>query len=277
MSAQFGRCSFDKRLPPSDFVEQVSAMLAPYGPDDHSCYHQDGVSILYRAFHTTKESRQEAQPHIARCGALITWDGRLDNRADLIERSSGSLSVDAADVAIVAAAYDRFGAGCFAKLIGDWALAIWNPNEQALLLAKDPIGTRPLYYSVRESEIAWSSVLEPLMLFAGPDFVLNEEYLAGWFASFPAPHLTPYVGLDAVPPSCFVRLERGRRTTRKYWDFDPAKRIRYRSDAEYEEHFRGIFTEAVQRRLRSETPVLAELSGGMDSSTIVCVADTILA
>ena len=88
MSAQFGRCSFDKRLPPSDFVEQVSAMLAPYGPDDHSCYHQDGVSILYRAFHTTKESRQEAQPHIARCGALITWDGRLDNRADLIERSS---------------------------------------------------------------------------------------------------------------------------------------------------------------------------------------------
>src|SRR5207253_1227956 len=62
-----------------------------------------------------------------------------------------------------------------------------------------------------------------------------------------------------------------------YWDFDPGKRIRYRTDAEYEEHFRAVFGKAVQRRLRSDGPILAELSGGMDSSSIVCMADSIIA
>ena len=63
----------------------------------------------------------------------------------------------------------------------------------------------------------------------------------------------------------------------KYWDFDPGKRIRYRTDAEYEEHFRTALATAVQRRLRSDRPVLAELSGGMDSSSIVCMADIVIA
>lgn len=69
----------------------------------------------------------------------------------------------------------------------------------------------------------------------------------------------------------------GRSTVRKYWDFNPGKQIRYDSDAEYEEHFRSVFARAVQRRLRSDSPVLAELSGGMDSSSIVCMADAIIA
>src|SRR5882762_193816 len=93
---------------------------------------------------------------------------------------------------------------------------------------------------------------------------------------FPAVHLTPYVGIHAVPPSSSVLLRPGKHTVRKYCDFDPSKRIRYSTDAEYEEHFRTVFAEAVQRRLRSDSPILAELSGGMDSSSIVCMADTII-
>ena len=63
----------------------------------------------------------------------------------------------------------------------------------------------------------------------------------------------------------------------RHWDFDPAARIRYRTDSEYEEHFRVVFAESVRRRLRSDAPILAELSGGIDSSSIVCMADTIIA
>lgn len=69
----------------------------------------------------------------------------------------------------------------------------------------------------------------------------------------------------------------GKHTVSKYWDFDPAQKIRYQTDAEYEEDFRAVFAKAVQRRLRSNGPVLAHLSGGMDSSSIVCMADTIIA
>lgn len=119
------------------------------------------------------------------------------------------------------------------------------------------------------------------MLFAGKTFKICEEYIAGWLTNqFPATHLTPYVGVEAVPPSCFVLLRPGKYGTKhiisKYWEFDPAKCIRYRTDPEYEEHFRSAFATAVQRRLRSDRPVLAELSGGMDSSSIVCMADLIM-
>src|SRR5208282_939693 len=140
-------------------------------------------------------------------------------------------------------------------------------------------GTKHLYYSFDDKQLTWSTILDPLVLFAGRTFEICEEYIAGWFAIpvFPVAHLTPYVGIHSVPPSSCVFLRPGKHIVSKYWDFDPGKRIRYRTDAEYEEHFRTALATAVQRRLRSDRPVLAELSGGMDSSSIVCVADTVIA
>jgi asparagine synthase (glutamine-hydrolysing) len=274
MSVQFGRWNFGGRpaVAPG-YIEKVQTALSPYGPDGTSSYSKAGVNILYGAFHTTKESQREAQPHISQSGAVITWDGRLDNRAELIHQFRDTLASEAPDILIVAVAYERWGTNCFAKLIGDWAVSIWQAGERSLILAKDPIGIRHLYYSLEDDHVTWSTILDPLVLFAGRSFSLEEEYIAGWLSFFPAVHLTPYVGIQSVPPSCFVRVEKRRQTVTKYWDFEPTRRIRYHTDAEYEEHFRVVFTESVRRRLRSDSPTLAELSGGMDSSSIVCVAD----
>ncbi len=276
MSVQFGRWNFEGQPPAPDCIEEVSATLAPYGPDSNESYSKGGVRILYRAFHTTKESRREKQPHISSSGAVITWDGRLDNRAELISELSDSLTNGSTDVAIVAMAFEKWGANCFAKLIGDWALSIWNPGNRSLILVKDPIGTRHLYYSFDNNQVTWSTILDPLVRLAGKTFALNEEYIAGWLSMFPAVDLTPCVGIHSVPPSSSVLLRPGKHTISKYWDFDPKNKIRYRTEAEYEEHFRVVFAKAVQRKLRSDRPVLAELSGGRDSSSIVCMADTII-
>jgi asparagine synthase (glutamine-hydrolysing) len=281
MSVQFGRWNFEGQPPAPDYIEKVGATLAPYGSDSNESYSKGGINILYRAFHTTKESHLEKQPCISLSGAIITWDGRLDNRADLISELSDSLTNSSTDVAIVAVAYEKWRTNCLGKLIGDWALSIWNPRERSVLLAKDPIGTKHLYYSFDEKQLTWSTILDPLVLFAGKTFMMSEEYIACWLTNqFPTTHLTPYVGIQAVPPSCAVLLRPGkhaaRHTITKYWDFDPNKRVRYRTDAEYEEHFRFAFATAVQRRLRSDRPVLAELSGGMDSSSIVCMADLLM-
>jgi asparagine synthase (glutamine-hydrolysing) len=275
MSMQFGRWNFDGGPTRLDYLEKISRVLAPYGPDGNTSYIDGGVSIIYRPFHTTKESRLESQPYVGKSGTVIVWDGRLDNRAELLKEVEAAPD-DASDLLIVASAYEKWGATCLPKLIGDWTLAAWSPQEASLLLAKDPIGTRHLYYSVEDDGIAWSSVMDPLVLLAGHTLSLNEEYIAGWLSYFPASHLTPFVGIDAVPPACFVRITNKSSTRTKYWDFNFDKRIRYRSDREYEEHFRSVFTSAVRRKLRSDRPVLAELSGGMDSSSIVCIADSII-
>ena len=259
-----------------EYLEKVKTVIAPYGPDDGGCYSKMDIGILYRAFHTTRESRRETQPHITESGAVIVWDGRLDNRADLIRQLRDVLRISSTDVSIVAAAYEEWGTDCFAKLIGDWALSIWDPRVRSLILAKDPIGTRCLFYSFDNEQVIWGTILDPLILFAGKAFALCEEYIAGWLGSFPATHLTPYIGVHSVPPSSSVVIGPGKHTVSRYWDFVPGKRIHYRRDAEYEEHFRSVFSEAVRRRLRSDMPILAELSGGMDSSAIVCMADKII-
>jgi len=278
MSVQFGRWNWEGQPPARDYIDKVNATLAPYGPDSNETYSNGEVTMLYRAFHTTKESRRETQPHVSSSGAVITWDGRLDNHAELISELRGAIATDATDIVIVAAAYEKWGVNCFGKLIGDWALSIWNRIHRSLILAKDPIGTRHLFYSIDKNQITWSSILDPLVLFANKTFAICEEYVAGWFATMcPAAHLTPYVGIHSVPPSSSVLLRSGKQTVSKYWDFDPAQKVRYRTDAEYEEHFRSVFAKAVQRRLRSDRPVLAELSGGMDSSSIVCMADIVMA
>src|SRR5689334_7626547 len=281
MSVQFGRWNFGGLTISPEYVESARATLAPFGPDSDESYSKPGLTILFRAFHTTKESHRESQPYVLTSGAVITWDGRLDNRKELINELQPASRTDATDLEIVAKAYETWGARGFAKLIGDWALSIWDPASQSVLLARDAMGTNLLFYTAEKDYVAWSTLLDALVLHAGKTFKINEEYVAGWLGHYPAEHLTPYVGVYAVPASSAVQLRLAKhgvnRITTKYWDFDPGKKIRYRTDSEYEEHFRNVFAQAVQRRLRSDRPVLAEHSGGVDSSSIVCMADQLMA
>lgn len=276
MSVLFGRWNLDGMPVDAGYLEKAKTVISSYGPDGEGSYTTQNIAIIYRAFHTTKESRSEKQPHITASGAVIAWDGRLDNRPELISSFSDLLTTDSTDLSIVATAYEKWGTDCFSKLIGDWAVSIWNQDTCSLVLAKDPIGARHLYYSFEREQVTWSTILDPLVLLAGKTFQLNEEYIAGWLSFFPAAHLTPYTGIHSVPPSCFVILRSGSCSTKKYWDFDPGQRIICSTDGEYEEHFRVVFRESVRRRLRSDSPILAELSGGMDSSSIVCMADEII-
>jgi asparagine synthase (glutamine-hydrolysing) len=276
MSVQFGQWNFDgKPIDPAS-SDKILTVLEPFGPDGASSYSKENISICYRPFQTTKESHNEVQPHISRSGHVLTWDGRLDNRAELIGELR-DLSINSTDVEIVAAAYEAWRTNCFARLIGDWALSVWDPRDHTLLLAKDVIGVRHLYYSLNPDRVVWSTLLDPLVRFADKTFAIDEEYIAGWFSFFPANHLTPFVGIHAVSPCSYVFLGPGKRLVRKYWDFEPGRRIRCGTDHEYEEQFRTLFGKAVQRRLRSDRPVLAELSGGIDSSCIVSVADRLIA
>ena len=103
------------------------------------------------------------------------------------------------------------------------------------------------------------------------------DYIAGYFANDPDAHLTPYREIREVPPGQFVRIRSGTVSVERFWRFSPKSRIRYNTDTEYEEHFRHVFRQSVRRRLRSDSPILAELSGGLDSSSIVCMADDIIA
>jgi len=179
------------------------------------------------------------------------------------------------DVAIVAAAFDGWGTSCFAGLTGDWALTVWSPRERELILARDYIGVKRLFYYVQAKRMMWCSHLEPLAL-CGERFTLCDEYIAGYLAFHPDAHLTPYQQVRTVPPASFVRIRNGQTTICTYWTIGTSPRT-HQSDSEYEEQFRHLLRQAIRRRLRTDSPVLAELSGGLDSSSLVCVADELIA
>ncbi|PYU07062.1 MAG: hypothetical protein DMG34_04860 [Acidobacteria bacterium] len=276
MSVLFGIWNFDHAGIAAEYLAGIRATLSSYSSDGKSEYSGSDVHLIHLPFHVTRESEDESQPFVTPSGQMLLWDGRLDNRQELIGSLRKELRGDLTDAAIAAAALESWGTDGLRKLVGDWALSLWNPKEQSVVLAKDFLGARQLYYTVDRNSFVWSTLIDPLLLPNKP-FQLQEEYLAGWLSQFPAAHLTPFAGIHAVPPSSFVFFRRAKVTARRYWDFDPGKRIGYRDDREYGEHFRNVLGESVRRRLRSSTPVLAELSGGMDSSSIVCVADAVMA
>jgi asparagine synthase (glutamine-hydrolysing) len=277
MSVQAGIWNFDGKPVGLKLMEDFSDSLKPQGPDGESRYVHGSVALLHRPFHTTAEARQEKQPYTARQGFVLTWDGRLDNRESLMTDLRYDLEVRPTDVEIFAAAFDRWGTECFRRIVGDWAVSIWKPEQRELVFAVDYLAIRHIFYSLTNDRVWWSTDLNPLVLLAGDKFHIDDNYIAGYFANEPDAHLTPYREIREVPPGQFVCIRRGNASVERYWRFSSGSRIRYGSDKEYEEHFREVFRQSVRRRLRSDSPVLAELSGGLDSSSIVCMADDILA
>jgi len=244
------------------------------GPDGGSHCLFGPLGMVYRAFHTTKESTFESQPFVSREGHVLCWDGRLDNRRELIaELNDDDLETD---VAIVLAAFRKWKHDFLPRLIGDFALSLWDNETQTLLLARDPVGTRPLYYHLAAETLIWSSELTPLIEFPSVQLEVNEDYVAGFLGLSIEPGATPYKSVHAVAPGHVARLTKSSLEIRRFWELNPNRRIRYRTDAEYEEHFRHLFREAVRCRLRVNGPVWATLSGGLDSSSIVCMADQII-
>lgn len=275
MSVQAGILGFDGGPANREMLDRLSCASAAFGPDGESPWVQGSLAMLYRPFHTTVDSEREQQPLVVANGNVFTWDGRLDNRDEHIKELSPCITPDSPDVVIVARAFDKWGPDCFKRFVGEWALCVWNSREDELLLARDYIGVRQLYYTAQSHSMAWCSVLAALVE-CGDRFTVSDEYVAGYLARKPEAHLTPFCEIRSVPPGSFVRIRNQHITTHAFWNFDRRHRVVYKTDAEYEEHYRCLFRQAVKRRLRSNAPVLASLSGGLDSSSIVCMADHIL-
>jgi asparagine synthase (glutamine-hydrolysing) len=235
-----------------------------------------GVALHAHVLRFDRLSASERQPHVFARQSVLTWDGRLDNRDDLLMSFRRSLGDDRSDVALVAQAYARWGLDCLPRLIGDWSLACWDFARQALVLARDPMGNRPLYYHEMPEGIAWATSLDALAdcfdLYSHPD----DDYIAGTLTLGAPPELTPFRSTRAVRAGHVVIASRNLRVSvRRYWQFAPDT-IKYKDPRNYAERLRELICDAVRVRLRAERTVWAHLSGGWDSSSVVCVANDLL-
>lgn len=204
---------------------------------------------------------------------VIGWDGRLDNRADLFLRAGSGVPASSSDAALALAIVDRDGIDGLAHLVGDWSLGIWDRRRRTLSLARDWMGARPLYYCIDPHFVAWATSLGDLALRCDRAGRLSDAFVAGFMTIRPAPCATPYEDIGAVPPgTCISFSEDGAQEHRQFWRLEPG-RIRYPRAGDYEEHLRTLWREAVVSRMRTRETIWAEVSGGLDSSSVVCMAD----
>lgn len=271
MSIIFGlRQAEGQRVEESRLV-RFGAATAQYAHHGISVRALARVGMGFQPYYTHQRSRLEVQPAVDLQGNMLTFDGRLDNYAELCHQL-GLQSADTPDSSIVLAAFDRWGEDCFSRLIGDWAIAFWSKSEQAIYLARDHAGTRTLYYELANGTLLWSTNLETFFI-EERSRPLDEAYTACFLACQPLRELTPYKGIRAVPPAHYLKLQGDTLTRKAHWHWMSKREVRYRTDAEYEEHLLSVLSQSVQRRTVRGSPIVAQLSGGMDSTSIVCVSD----
>lgn len=209
------------------------------------------------------------RPLLARRGTLLAaGEARLDNPAE-VAAWGGVRSPGAPALELVLAAYAARGPGCLEGLLGDFALAVWDGERRTVTALRDPFGVKPLFLAWEGGALVLSSRLEAL----ARDRELDEEWVADFLVGGSTrPGRTVWAGVEAVLPGEVLTWRAGTLSRRRFWaatDFAPADEA---DEGEATQRFRELFEEAVRVRMAGGTPVWSQLSGGLDSSSVVCVA-----
>lgn len=267
-----------------DAVSHCERMLSAqeiYGPHEGDTWSGGYVALGRRLMRVLPEDRYDRQPFLGTNGRyVLVADLRLDNRDELARElriSAGDIT-QICDAAILLAAIERWEDGCVDHLVGDYAFAVWDSARRRLLLARDPLGQRPLHYHIGDKFFAVASMPKGLHSLADVPYVPDEEQIAQCLATLPLMGTkTFYRGIERVRPGHIVEITTsGRLSARRYWH--PARRtIQLRRTDEYRDALRELLDQAVRCRLRGTDHVAAHLSGGLDSSAVAATAARLLA
>jgi asparagine synthase (glutamine-hydrolysing) len=248
-------------------LDAMSGALAHRGRDAAGQWSDGQVGLVHRLLATTRASAAVEHPVADDSGAVrLVWDGRLDNRDEL------GAGADESDEAVVVRAYARFGENLPSRLLGDFAFALWDARHERLLCARDRLGLKPFHYVWRDGVFRFASELRPLLP-ALPRVETDDEMVLAFLLREFRPgdeHRTFVAGAQRLAPGHALIVDRDGPRRIRYWAPDPARRLGV--DVQLVERFRELFRGAVTARLRTDWPVAALLSGGLDSSAIVGTA-----
>lgn len=274
MAAISGVLRFDGAPRAGEYLRQVSARMQHRSPDGIGVWDGGAIALAFGALHATPQALFDQQPVALADGAVLVMDGRIDNRPALADE----LSIDrttlakTGDAALFAQAWLRWREELWRHVLGDYALAIWEPARQRLSLVRDRIGVRPLYWARTPSMLAFASEAEGLTgvgdIPAEPNLDRVASNLVPIFDDGDR-GATLYRDIRRVMPGEILEADvRERVTLRRYWSFAPLEPLRLASHAAYIEAFREVFDDAVRVRLVSPTTPALMLSGGIDSASI---------
>ncbi len=260
-------------------IRAMCTTIAHRGPDDEGTFTDGDFGFGMRRLAIVDVAGGH-QPMVSEDGRyVVTFNGEIYNhpalRSDL--EKLGHRYRSNSDTESILRGFQQWGPGVWARLEGMFAIAIWDRTERTLHLARDPLGIKPIYWSVQDGGLAWGSELKALVPVPGlrftPDARAMDQYFA--FGHVLAPN-SIYREVTQLPPgSALVLGPSGEPKITAYWRF-AYHRGRAASEREWIERFRDTFTATVRRHLQSDVPLGAFLSGGVDSSAVVAAMSRVM-
>lgn len=249
-------------------IQRMLARMQHRAPDGSSWWMDSGIVLGHAWLNTTDEAGPG--PLTMAGGKLaITADCRLDNRDELLARL-GIRDSSVADAVLLMRAYLRWGEACPEHLQGDFAFAIWDGERQQLFCVRDHFGVKPFYYHSSDQRFVFASEIGPILDVGGVDMRISEHQISGFLAGLPDdPQSTAYADIFRLPARHSLTVTGNQVVLRRYWQIEPSRRPMH---ADAAEEFRHLFSQSVRNRMRGTPAVGAMLSGGLDSSSIACVA-----
>jgi asparagine synthase (glutamine-hydrolysing) len=211
----------------------------------------------------------------------VVFNGEIFNYVELKAEleSRGHRFATHCDTEVIAHAYEEYGADCLERFNGQFAIALWDEREQSLLLARDRLGVRPLFYTEQDGRLVFGSEIKAIFVVPevsrSIDAVALDQTFTYWS---PQPPRTAFAGIKQLPPGHLLVIRDGKMRISRYWDPVDSFSAAPPKDAtidDYAEEFRDLLKDAVRIRLRADVPVGAYLSGGLDSSAIAAVVRTL--
>jgi len=260
--------------PARDVLERMASLLQHRGPDDQGIAVRGEAGLAHRRLSIIDLSGGH-QPMEGAGGALtIVFNGEIYNFREVRSalESKGAAFATRSDTEVLLQAYAAWGERCVERLNGMFAFAIWDAPRRRLFAARDRLGKKPFYYALTADRFVFASELKAVLAAPGVPREVDPEAVDEFLSSY-------YVGgartilrnVAKLPPAHWLTLEGGRLAVQRYWRptfraDDPPRR-----DEEYQEEVESRFRDSVRRRLISDVPLGAFLSGGVDSSAVVAM------
>jgi asparagine synthase (glutamine-hydrolysing) len=280
MSALAALWHFDGRPDAQLGCEGMLAAQMLYGPHAAGHWSSGSVALGRRLMRVLPEDAFDRQPLVGGGGSIVlVADLRLDNRDELVRALSISETRAhlLSDADILLAALERWDEACLDRLVGDYAFMRWDSAGQQLLLARDPIGQRPLHYHRGNRFFASASMPKGLHALPEVPYEPDQERITKWLAAQNDVGTKSFFsGVERVEPGHLVRVTAAGVVTRRFW-LPRRRTIALKGPQEYAEALRERLDEAVRSRLRGARDVAAHLSSGFDSSAVSATAARLLA
>lgn len=270
-----------------EVIKKMTDVIEHRGPDDDGFYisPQNRIAMGFRRLSIIDLSAAGHQPMSNHDGSIwITFNGEIYNheqiRQELIKK--GYKYKSRTDTETILYAYQEYGISFITKLYGMFGIAIWDSRNEELLLIRDRVGIKPIYYTLQNGTLLWGSEIKSIMQHPFAKKELNMQGLYDYLSVFMTPpNETMFKGVYKLEAGCFMRVQsNGNIIKEKYWDVNNQTEMHAQQDLANEnyciENLRRLLRDSIKLRMMSDVPFGVLLSGGVDSSLNVALMSELM-